>query len=124
MTSKTVSFIIISVGDGMSLEKIVEKSELLDCYGALLTARRRECLDLYYNENLTLSEIADCFRISRQAVHDAMARGEEQLLLYESVLHLAALRKVREQEAPALLALVPEGSRDEARNILETMDVI
>ncbi len=124
MTGKAISFIIVSVGDGMSLEKIVEKSELLDCYGALLTARRRECLDLYYNENLTLSEIADCFRISRQAVHDAMARGEEQLLLYESVLHLAALRKVREQEAPALLALVPEGSRDEARNILETMDVI
>ncbi len=113
-----------SVGDTMSLEKIVEKSELLDCYGALLTARRRECLDLYYNENLTLAEIADCFQISRQAVHDAMARGEEQLVSYEAALHLAALRSVRKREAEALLALVPENSRAEARKILETMDIL
>jgi uncharacterized protein len=113
-----------SVGDGMSLEKIVEKSELLDCYGALLTARQREYLDLYYNENLTLSEIADCFRISRQAVHDAMVRGEEQLFRYESVLRLTALQKIREREVKALLALVPESSRAEAQTILETMKVL
>lgn len=34
----------------MSIENIVEKGELLDQYGALLTDRQRECLDLYYNE--------------------------------------------------------------------------
>ena len=49
----------------MSIENIVEKAELLDFYGMLLTARQRECLDLYYNENLTLAEIAEYFHISR-----------------------------------------------------------
>ena len=68
----------------MSIENIVEKAELLDCYGMLLTARQRECLDLYYNENLTLAEIAEYFHISRQAVHDAMRHGEEQLAGYEN----------------------------------------
>lgn len=63
----------------MFLENIVQKGELLDCYGALLTVRQRECLELYYNENLTLAEIAEYFHISRQAVHDAMRHGEEQL---------------------------------------------
>ena len=73
----------------MSLEKILEKGELLDFYGKLLTQRQRECLELYYNKNLTLAEIADYFHISRQAVHDAMRHGEEQLSLYEETLHLA-----------------------------------
>ena len=54
----------------MSIENIVEKAELLDCYGMLLTARQRECLDLYYNENLTLAEIAEYFHISRQCFAD------------------------------------------------------
>ena len=66
----------------MFLENIVQKGELLDCYGALLTVRQRECLELYYNENLTLAEIAEYFHISRQAVHDAMRHGEEQLENY------------------------------------------
>ena len=70
----------------MSIENIVEKGELLDCYGELLTKRQKDCLDLYYNENLTLAEIADYFHISRQAVHDAMRHGEEQLLSYEAAL--------------------------------------
>ena len=64
----------------MSLEKILEKGELLDLYGKLLTQRQRECLELYYNKNLTLAEIADYFHISRQAVHDAMRHGEEGVI--------------------------------------------
>lgn len=83
----------------MSIENIVEKGELLDCYGELLTKRQKDCLDLYYNENLTLAEIADYFHISRQAVHDAMRHGEEQLLSYEAALHTCSLRK-RENRPP------------------------
>ena len=63
----------------MSIENIVEKAELLDCYGMLLTARQRECLDLYYNENLTLAEIAEYFHISRQAVHASWGRTAGRL---------------------------------------------
>lgn len=102
----------------MSLENIVEKGELLDCYGALLTARQRECLDLYYNENLSLGEIAEEFHISRQAVHDAMRHGEEQLVSYEEALHLAGQRARRQDAARRLEELVAPERRKEAEALL------
>ncbi len=108
-------------GDIMSIENIVEKGELLDCYGDLLTDRQRDCLDLYYNENLTLAEIAEHFHISRQAVHDAMRHGEEQLISYEKVLHLAALKRKKEEAAGVLLGLIPHEALPEARPLLKVL---
>lgn len=102
----------------MSLENIVWKSELLDCYGALLTERQRECLDLYYNENLTLGEIAEHFHISRQAVHDAMRHGEEQLLALEAALHMEAARAARKEAAARLAGLVAPDRAAEAEKWL------
>jgi len=99
----------------------VAKGALLDCYGALLTARQRECLELYYNENLTLAEIAEVFHISRQAVHDAMRHGEEQLEEYEAALHLAAEKSARGRAAEKLIALLPENARDEAAPLLKVL---
>lgn len=99
----------------MSLENIVEKGALLDCYGGLLSDRQRECLDLYYNENLSLGEIAEEFHISRQAVHDAMQRGEEQLAVYEAALGMTKMRAA----AKKLAALAGPGHQDEAAALLK-----
>lgn len=90
----------------MSLEKIVQKGELLDIYGKLLTKRQRECLELYYDENLTLAEIAEHFNISRQAVHDAMRHGEEQLYIYEKELNIVTKRKERQNNIEKLKILL------------------
>lgn len=105
----------------MSLENIVRNGELLDCYGALLTARQRECLDLYYNENLSLAEIAGHFNISRQAVHDAMRHGEEQLLAYEAALHLAKMRAARQAAADRLSRFVAPAYAGEAQELLKVL---
>lgn len=105
----------------MSLENIVRNGELLDCYGALLTARQRECLDLYYNENLSLAEIAAHFHISRQAVHDAIRHGEEQLAQYEAALHLAKAKAMRQDAAARLLALVAPAHAGEAQELLKVL---
>lgn len=105
----------------MSLERIVEKGELLDCYGMLLTKRQRECLSLYYNENLTLAEIAEYFHISRQAVHDAMRHGDRQLELYEAALHLSAMNEARAHAAKGLLALLPPDLAKKAEPFLKTL---
>ena len=105
----------------MSIENIVEKGALLDCYGELLTQRQKECLDLYYNENLTLAEIAEHFHISRQAVHDAMRHGEEQLLSYEGVLHLATLKRKKEQAAGRLMGLLSSDMKEEVRPLLKVL---
>ena len=52
---------------------------LFDFYGELLTDRQKEFFDLYYNEDLTLSEIAENSGISRQGVRDVIVRAEKAM---------------------------------------------
>lgn len=52
---------------------------LFDFYGELLTERQREFFDLYYNEDLSLSEIAENSGISRQGVRDVIVRAESAM---------------------------------------------
>ena len=55
------------------------QSMLLDFYGELLTEKQRQCYDLHYNEDLSLSEIAEQCGISRQGVWDNIRRAEAAL---------------------------------------------
>ena len=83
---------------------------LLDIYGGLLTERQNEIMTRYFADDLSLSEIAEQYGITRQGVHDAIKRGEETLAHYDSVLGLADEQKRRhaqllEFKAQALEAL-------------------
>ena len=60
-------------------ESRLMQSMLLDFYGELLTDKQRECFDLHYNEDLSLSEIAQQLGISRQGVWDNIKRAEDSL---------------------------------------------
>ncbi len=55
------------------------QSMMLDFYGELLTEKQRQCFDLHYNEDLSLSEIAEQSGISRQGVWDNIRRAEAAL---------------------------------------------
>lgn len=78
-------------------EKNLSIGYLLDFYGELLTERKRGVLDMYYNEDLSLSEISDVIGISRQGVRDIIKKSEAELLFYEEKLGLARrLDEVRE----------------------------
>lgn len=57
-------------------ESRLTQSMLLDFYGELLTGKQRECFDLHYNEDLSLSEIAEQLGISRQGVWDNIRRAQ------------------------------------------------
>lgn len=70
-----------------------EISLLNDYYGALLTERQRSMLELFYNEDMSLGEIAEQFSVSRQAVRDAIQRGESALLEFEKKLRLILMRE-------------------------------
>ena len=72
----------------MNFDNIAHVNLLFDFYGKLLTKRQREVMELYYEENLTLAEIADEFEISRQGVHDALKNAEKALKGYEEKLGL------------------------------------
>ncbi|MBE6701925.1 MAG: winged helix-turn-helix transcriptional regulator [Ruminococcaceae bacterium] len=69
-------------------EKNLQLSFLLDQYGAVLGERHRTLLDYYYNQDLSLSEIAAEVGISRQGVRDSIKKAEEELLFLEERLHL------------------------------------
>ena len=66
--------------------KDLEYSILLDHYGAVLTERQRDILTEYYDEDLSLSEIAENFGITRQGVRDAIKHGEATLRDMEAKL--------------------------------------
>lgn len=70
------------------MAKDLKISVLIDCYGEILTDKQKDVLDLYYNEDLSLSEIAEIEGISRQGVRDSIKRGEAQLLEMEEKLHI------------------------------------
>ncbi len=79
------------------MAKNLEISLLLDFYGDMLTDKQREVIEYYYNDDLSLSEIADNEGITRQGVRDSIKRAEFQLLEMEERLGLA--RRFREMRS-------------------------
>ena len=69
-------------------EKNLAISDLLDTYSAVLSDRHRELLDYYYNQDLSLAEIAELVGISRQGVRDGIKKAEKELFSLEERLHL------------------------------------
>lgn len=69
--------------------KNLEISLLLDFYGEMLTDKQRDMVDYYYNDDLSLSEIAENEGITRQGVRDSIKRAEAQMLEMEERLGLA-----------------------------------
>lgn len=70
------------------MAKDLNISILMDFYGQLLNERQYEMMDMYFNQDLSLAEIAEEIEISRQGVRDAVKRGEKQLAAYEEKLGL------------------------------------
>ena len=62
----------------------LEMTLLFDYYGSMLTDKQQQCFDLRYNQDLSLSEIADAMGVSRQAVCDNLTRTEAQLRKMET----------------------------------------
>lgn len=64
-------------------------SFLFDIYGSLLTENMQNCIDLYYNEDYSLAEIAENLSITRQGVRDTIQRGIKQLSHFDEKLKLS-----------------------------------
>ncbi|MBR4933474.1 MAG: DNA-binding protein [Clostridia bacterium] len=61
---------------------------LLDIYGGLLSERKRELLDYYYDEDYSLSEISELTGISRQGIRDSIKKSSAELIDLEDKLRL------------------------------------
>lgn len=85
------------VQDSLSaVESVFEITVLMDFYGQLLTDRQYEIMDLHYNSDLSLGEIAEELNVSRQAVFDGVRKARQTLENYEKRLGL--VERFREQE--------------------------
>ena len=89
-------------------EKNLEIGYLLDFYGELLPERKRSVMDMYYNEDFSLAEIAAEIDISRQGVRDIIKKCEDELLFFEEKLGLAKKMKAVETSASELLEISSE----------------
>lgn len=88
------------------MEKTVEWGILLSYYGDFLTARQRELFAQHVDQDLSLTEIAELAKISRQGVHDSIKRAQAQLREMENRLGLVRRTKETERGLSALALYV------------------
>ena len=106
-------------------EKNLNIAYLLDFYGDLLSERKRSVMNMYYNEDLSLAEIAIEIGISRQGVRDLIKKSEEDLFEYEEKLGLAQKISLLEESAQRLASLAKEYSLpDEVKKEIESLTFI
>ena len=106
-------------------EKNLNIGLLLDFYGDVLNERRRDALDFYYNNDMSLAEIADAVGITRQGARGGIKKGEEELLFLEEKLGLAARHRLITEEARELIGLaestVKESDGEEMQTLLSAI---
>ena len=97
--------------------KNLSVSSLLDLYGGMLTDKQRTFLEYYYNDDLSLAEIAQNEGITRQGVYDIVKRATDQLKSYEEKLRLSErFEKIYDQAQDILDGSDPN---EKAKNIQE-----
>ena len=108
-------------------EKNLNIGYLLDFYGDVLTERRRDALDFYYNNDMSLAEVAEELSISRQGARDLIKKAEEELVFYEEKLGLA--KKFADAQMHATRALdiceacgIDEQLKREIKLILQSIE--
>ena len=126
MQKNSVKYISITfLKEVVFMDKKVEISILCDLYGKLLTKKQFEILNDYYNNDLSLSEIAENDNITRQAVRDIIKKGERKLFEYEEKL-LFMKRMLNQEETlkkvlSELAKIQKDSSDKKVANILESI---
>ena len=107
------------------MDKNIKVSILCDLYGKLLTEKQFEFLNDYYNNDLSLSEIAENNDITRQAVRDIIKKGEKKLFEYEEKL-LFMKRMLNQEETlktvlSELTKIQKDSSDKQVASVLESI---
>lgn len=89
----------------------LEMTLLFDYYGELLTQRQKQCIDLRYNQDLSLGEIAQELQVSRQGVYDNLSRAETLLKNMEEKTGCVT-RDLKCREVLRSIAVLAKGLED------------
>lgn len=106
------------------MSKDLSVNILMDFYSELLTGKQREALELYYNDDFSLAEIAQHMDISRQGVRDFIKRGEKQLFEFESALNLAKRFKNIQKEVSEMERLISSLSKKDYDILMQQLEKI
>lgn len=109
------------------MEQYLELSLLFDYYGCLLTEMQQSICDMYYNQNLSLTEISEDLGITKQGVRDALKKSEKLLYKYENALHLKEKNEkigclVQQIEETANRAGISEKDRETIKDAAERIN--
>lgn len=105
-------------------EKNLKIGYLLDFYGSVLSERKKTTLDHYYNDDLSLSEIAEKMGISRQGVRDIIKKAEDELLFLEERLGLASKFASAEESIENIRVLSREIGGEQGKMIEAELDIL
>lgn len=97
---------------------------LLDVYGQLLTEKQRDAVDMYYNEDLSLAEIADEIDISRQGVLASIKQGEKHLAEFEDALGIAKRFRIISDKLGAIDSIISAADIKEKEKIKKLLQEI
>ncbi|MBE6707742.1 MAG: DNA-binding protein [Ruminococcaceae bacterium] len=96
-------------------EKDLGISEYLDLYGNILDERRLQIMDMYFNEDYSLSEISEITGITRQGISDSIRKSSKKLLEMEEKLHLKSRIEYFEENRNNIV--------DELQKLLDDTDI-
>jgi hypothetical protein len=90
------------------MEDFAKTSMLFDIYGGLLTDKKKRVMEMYHEDDMSLSEIAEELEVSRAAVHDSLRSAERLLRSYEDKLGILDDYLRKEKLADELRAHISE----------------
>ena len=101
------------------MEDFAKTSMLFDIYGGLLTDKKKRVMEMYHEDDMSLSEIAEELEVSRAAVHDSLRTAERLLCSYEDKLGILADYLLKEKLADELRTHISEARELLAKDMAE-----
>lgn len=101
------------------MEDFAKTSMLFDIYGGLLTDKKKRVMEMYHEDDMSLSEIAEELEVSRAAVHDSLRSAERRLCSYEDKLGILADYLLKEKLADELRTYISEARDLLAKDMVE-----
>ncbi|WP_236785754.1 YlxM family DNA-binding protein [Anaerococcus ihuae] len=103
------------------MEKLVQVARLFDTYGSLLNEKQKDVINCYYNEDLSLNEIAENNNKSKQAISDMIQRSVDKLFEFENELSLIKKKNQLRDDLSLLRELIESSNQSEAIDMIDEM---
>ena len=103
------------------MEKLVQVARLFDTYGSLLNEKQKDVINCYYNEDLSLNEIAENNNKSKQAISDMIQRSVDKLFEFENELSLIKKKNQLREDLSLLRELIESSNQSEASDMIDEM---